>query len=156
MAPRRRRAVGLETLTPAPARRRVWLEAAAATYRPAPEHRFPAAVADAWAALPWAAGNAARLGADPARLAVGGDGAGGNLAAGVAQRAARQGAPALALQLLLYPAIDRVTAYRSLELFADGFLLTRAEIDCFHRHYSSPCPARRGPPCSRSPTRSAP
>jgi acetyl esterase len=107
-------------------------------YRLAPEHRFPAAVSDAWAALCWAAGNAARLGADPARLAVGGDSAGGNLAAVVAQRAAREGGPALALQVLLYPAVDRTTLYRSLELFADGFFLTRAEIDWFHRHYSSP------------------
>src|SRR6266508_2713122 len=106
--------------------------------RLAPEHRFPAAVSDAWAALCWAAGNAARLGADPARLAVGGDSAGGNLSAVVAQRAAREGGPALALQLLLYPAVDRGATYRSLELFADGFFLTRAEIDWFHRHYSSP------------------
>jgi acetyl esterase len=107
-------------------------------YRLAPEHRFPAAFSDAWAALGWAADNAARLGADPARLAVGGDSAGGNLAAVLAQRAARDGGPALALQLLLYPAVDRTRPYRSLALFADGFFLTRAEIDWFHRHYSSP------------------
>jgi acetyl esterase/lipase len=107
-------------------------------YRLAPEHRFPAAVSDAWAALRWAAGNAARLGADPARLTVGGDSAGGNLAAVVAQRAAREGGPALALQLLIYPAVDRTMPYRSLELFADGFFLTRAEIAWFHRNYSSP------------------
>jgi acetyl esterase len=107
-------------------------------YRLAPEHRFPAAFSDAWAALGWAAANAAWLGADPARLAVGGDSAGGNLAAVLAQRAAGAGSPALALQLLIYPAVDRITPYRSLELFADGFFLTRAAIDWFHRHSSAP------------------
>jgi acetyl esterase/lipase len=118
--------------------RRAGVQVLSVAYRLAPEHRFPAAVSDAWAALCWAAGNAARLGADPARLAVGGDSAGGNLAAVVAQRAVREGGPALALQLLIYPAVDRTTPYRSLELFADGFFLTRAEIDWFDRHYSSP------------------
>jgi len=118
--------------------RQAGVQVLSVAYRLAPEHPFPAAVADAWAALCWAAGNAARLGADPARLAVGGDSAGGNLAAGAAQRAAREGGPALALQLLLYPAVDRTTPYRSLELFADGFFLTGAEIDWFNRNYSSP------------------
>ncbi len=118
--------------------RRAGVQVLSVAYRLAPEHPFPAAVSDAWAALCWAAGNAARLGADPARLAVGGDSAGGNLSAVVAQRAAREGGPALALQLLLYPAVDRTTPYRSLELFADGFFLTRAEIDWFDRNYSSP------------------
>jgi acetyl esterase len=118
--------------------RRAGVQVLSVAYRLAPEHRFPAAVSDAWAALCWAVGNAARLGADPARLAVGGDSAGGNLAAVVAQRAAREGGPALALQLLIYLAVDRTTPYRSLELFADGFFLTRAEIDWFDRHYSSP------------------
>jgi cation diffusion facilitator CzcD-associated flavoprotein CzcO/acetyl esterase/lipase len=107
-------------------------------YRLAPEHPFPAAVADAWAALCWAAENAGRLGADPARLALGGDSAGGNLSAVAAQRAAREGGPALALQVLIYPAVDRTTPYRSLELFADGFFLTRTEIDWFNANYSSP------------------
>jgi len=118
--------------------RRAGVQVLSVAYRLAPEHRFPAAVLDAWAALCWAAGNAARLGADPALLAVGGDSAGGNLAAVVAQRAVREGGPALALELLIYPAVDRTTPYRSLELFADGFFLTRAEIDWFDRHYSSP------------------
>jgi acetyl esterase len=118
--------------------RRAGVQVLSVAYRLAPEHPFPAAVSDAWAALCWAAGNAARLGADPARLAVGGDSAGGNLSAVVAQRAAREGGPTLALQLLLYPAIDRTAPYRSLELFADGFFLTRAEIDWFDRHYWTP------------------
>jgi acetyl esterase len=118
--------------------RQAGVQVLSVAYRLAPEHRFPAAVSDSWAALRWAADNAARLGADPARLAVGGDSAGGNLSAVLAQRAAREGGPPLALQLLLYPAIDRGTTYRSLELFAEGFFLTRAEIDWFHRHYCLP------------------
>ena len=118
--------------------RQAGVQVLSVAYRLAPEHPFPAAVSDAWAALCWAAGNAAGLGADPARLAVGGDSAGGNLSAVVAQRAAREDGPALALQLLIYPAVDRTTSYRSLELFADGYFLTRAEIDWFDRNYSSP------------------
>jgi acetyl esterase/lipase len=132
--------------------RQAGVQVLSVAYRLAPEHQFPAAVSDAWAALCWAAGNATRLGADPARLAVGGDSAGGNLAAVVAQRAAREGGPALALQLLLYPAVDRTTPYPSLELFADGFFLTRAEIDWFDRNYASP--DDRGDP-RRSPIRGA-
>jgi acetyl esterase len=105
-------------------------------YRLAPEHPFPAAGEDAWAAFRWAAENAERLGADPGRLAIGGDSAGGNLSAVVAQRTARSGGPAVALQLLFYPATDRAGSYPSLDLFADGFFLTRDEIDWFHRNYS--------------------
>jgi len=105
-------------------------------YRLAPEDPFPAAVEDAWAALQWAAAHAERLGADPSRLAMGGDSAGGNLAAVAAQRAAREGGPDLALQLLLYPATDRTVPYPSLELFADGFFLTREEIGWFQLNYS--------------------
>jgi acetyl esterase len=121
-------------------------------YRLAPEHPFPAAVDDAWAALCWAAANAASLGADPARLAVGGDSAGANLSAVVAQRAAREGGPPLAAQVLLYPPVDRRAPYPSLELFADGFFLTRAEIDWFDRLYATE--EQRGDP-RRSPLRAA-
>jgi len=106
-------------------------------YRLAPEHPFPNAGEDAWAALLWAADNAERLGADPRRLAIGGDSAGGNLSAVVTHRAARAGGPALALQLLLYPAVDRAGSYPSLDLFADGFFLTREEIDWFQAQYSA-------------------
>ena len=72
-------------------------------YRLAPEHKAPAAVEDAYAAYRWAVEHAAELGADPDRVAVGGDSAGGNLAAVVAQRARDDGAPPPRLQLLLYP-----------------------------------------------------
>jgi len=108
----------------------------AVDYRLAPEDPFPAAPEDAWAALRWAAAHAAELGADPARLAVGGDSAGGNLAAVVAQRTVREGHPGLALQLLLYPTVDRNTAWPSLELFAEDFFLTSEEIAWFQRNYS--------------------
>jgi acetyl esterase len=104
-------------------------------YRLAPEHRFPAAVEDAYAALAWARENAGELGADPGRLAVGGDSAGGNLAAVAAQRAREDGGPDLALQLLIYPVTDFSVKRRSHELFAEGFLLTQSEMDWFESNY---------------------
>ena len=78
----------------------------AVEYRQAPEHRFPAAVEDCLAATVWVAGNAHRLELDPWRIAIGGASAGGNLAAVVAHLARDQGNPALAFQLLVYPATD--------------------------------------------------
>ena len=107
----------------------------AVDYRLAPEHPFPAAVDDARAALRWAYENAERLGADPGRIAVGGDSAGGNLAAVTSQLAARDGGPAPALQLLIYPATDFTVKRRSRGLFGEGFLLTDAEMDWFEDNY---------------------
>ncbi len=107
----------------------------AVDYRLAPEHPFPAAVEDARAALRWAFENASGLGADPARVGVGGDSAGGNLAAVVSQLAARDGGPAPALQLLIYPATDFSRRRRSRELFGEGFLLTNSEMDWFETNY---------------------
>ena len=109
-------------------------------YRLAPEHPFPAAYDDAVAAYRWAVDHAAELGADPQRIAVGGDSAGGNLAAGVAIEAARHGWP-LAVQLLVYPATlagQRDT--RSAELFSEGFYLTRAFMDRADRLYATGVP----------------
>jgi acetyl esterase len=104
-------------------------------YRLAPEHPFPAAVDDARAALAWAIAHAAELGADPAAVGVGGDSAGGNLAAVVAQLAARDGGPPPVVQLLLYPATDLSRRHRSRELFGEGFLLTDAEMEWFECNY---------------------
>lgn len=104
-------------------------------YRLAPEHPFPAAVEDARAALRWAFANAAELGADERRVGVGGDSAGGTLAAVVSQLAARDGGPAPVLQLLIYPATHYEGPGRSRELFGEGFLLTSAAIDWFDGHY---------------------
>ncbi|MFN7132877.1 MAG: alpha/beta hydrolase, partial [Myxococcales bacterium] len=107
----------------------------AVEYRLAPEHRYPAAFHDALAAIAWAQENAAALGADPARVAIGGDSAGANLAASVTQQLRNARAKLPAAQLLLYPPVDRSVAWRSLELFAEGFFLTRNDIEVFHRHY---------------------
>jgi acetyl esterase len=108
----------------------------AVEYRLAPEHPFPAAVDDARAALRWAHEHASELGADPARVGIGGDSAGANLSAAVTLLATHDGGPAPACQMLVYPAVDRTRPYPSIELFADGFFLTRASIEWFHRQYS--------------------
>ncbi|CAN5155821.1 lipase/esterase LipN [soil metagenome] len=104
-------------------------------YRLAPEHKAPAAVDDADAAFRWATEHAGELGADPDRVAVGGDSAGGALAAVVSQLARGRGGPMPCLQLLLYPITDFNAQTRSRTLFADGFLLTRSDMDFFHRQY---------------------
>jgi acetyl esterase len=104
-------------------------------YRLAPEHRFPAAVDDAIAATRWISKHAAELGLDVTRLAVGGDSAGGNLAAVVAI-AARDGAgPPIAYQLLIYPATDGRRGMPSHTANGQGYLLTRDTINYFHDHY---------------------
>ncbi len=102
----------------------------AVDYRLAPEHRFPAAVEDAVAATEWASSHAATLGIDPVRLAVGGDSAGGNLAAVVALHAREHG-PALRFQLLIYPATDTRTDTRSYEANATGYSLERETMVWF-------------------------
>jgi acetyl esterase len=103
-------------------------------YRLAPEHRFPAAVDDAWAALAWLHEHAAMLGLDGSRLAVGGDSAGGTLAASCAFFARDRGLP-LALQLLITPGTASQPCTASHRLFANGFLLDAASIAWFFDHY---------------------
>jgi len=104
-------------------------------YRLAPEHKFPAAVDDAWAATRWIVAHAAELNVDADRLAVGGDSAGGNLAAVVALLARDHGGPPIRLQVLLYPVTDSSVETGSYRDFADGFLLTRESMQWFFNHY---------------------
>jgi acetyl esterase len=104
-------------------------------YRLAPEHPFPAAVDDAVTAFDYAHAHASELGADPARIAVGGDSAGGNLAAVVAQHAAHTGGPAPAFQLLIYPATDFEAQTPSRRLFAEGFFLSDDNIAWSRANY---------------------
>ncbi len=109
---------------------------ASVDYRLAPEHRFPAAPEDCLAALRWCAAHAAELGADAARIAVGGDSAGGNLAAVTAIRVRDEGGPRLAGQLLLYPVTDwHSPGWPSYAENAEGFGLTRATMEWFWGHY---------------------
>jgi acetyl esterase len=103
-------------------------------YRMGPEDRFPAAVDDAYAALQWVAAHAAELGADPARLVVAGDSAGGNLAA-VMSQLARDGGPAIRFQLLVYPVTDHEFTSVSMEENAVGYYLTRDAMRWFYDHY---------------------
>jgi acetyl esterase len=112
-----------------------------AGYRLAPEHPFPAAVDDCYAALRWVAEHAREIGADPARLAVGGDSAGGNLAAGVALLARADGV-ALAGQLLVYPNTDQLADDESMRDADDRFLFNRHSVAWYRQHYlTSPADA---------------
>jgi acetyl esterase len=104
-------------------------------YRLAPEHPAPAALDDACAAYRWAQQYAGDLGAFPGKVAVGGDSAGGNLAAVLSQVVRAEGGPAPVLQWLIYPRTDFTAQTRSLTLFADGFLLTKRDIDWFEASY---------------------
>ncbi|MFY9764016.1 MAG: alpha/beta hydrolase [Mycobacterium sp.] len=104
-------------------------------YRLAPEHPAPAAVDDAYAAFRWAHEHAGDLGAIPDKLAIGGDSAGGNLAAIVSQLARDDGGPTPVLQWLIYPRTDFTAKTRSLSLFAEGFLLTKRYMDWFETQY---------------------
>lgn len=104
-------------------------------YRMGPEHKFPAAVDDTMTALQWLIDNAAQLRIDPSRVAVGGDSAGGNLAAVASLISRDSGGPALAMQLLIYPATDQRAGHDSHQRNGDGYLLTRATMDWFRDQY---------------------
>ena len=104
-------------------------------YRLAPEHKFPAAADDAWAATKWVVAQANDLGLDASRLAVGGDSAGGNLAAVVALMARDAGGPAIKLQVLIYPVTDIMRETRSYSDFAEGYMLTRDSMRWFFAQY---------------------
>ncbi len=123
-------------------------------YRLAPEYRYPAAAEDCYAATRWCAEYAAELGVDARRIAVGGDSAGGNLAAVVAQMARDRGGPGLVLQLLVYPATDHDFRSASYRDNASGYLLTTDDMRWFWDHYLGDDPARGAEPYA-SPLRAA-
>lgn len=109
----------------------------AVDYRLAPEHRFPAAVDDCWAALNWVLEEGPSMSIETDRIAVGGDSAGGNLAAVVARRARDEGEPELRLQLLVYPFVDLRTApdWPSRSTNGEGYVLSTEQLDWFRDHY---------------------
>jgi acetyl esterase/lipase len=117
----------------------------AVDYRLAPEHPFPAAVDDCLAATRWASDNARALGIDPARLMVGGDSAGGGLAAAVCQMAARDGGPAIAAQLLICPILDLSRETPSRAEFAEGYFISRAALSRDIDDYCGPHVDRADP-----------
>ena len=121
-------------------------------YRLAPEHPFPAPLDDAFAALVWVHDHARELGADPTRIALAGDSAGGNLAAVVAHQARDEGGPGVCFQLLIYPVTDHEFDSASMDDNAEGYFLTRAAMQWFYSHYLND-PAEgadpRVSPCAR-------
>jgi acetyl esterase len=104
-------------------------------YRLAPEHPAPAAIDDCFVAYRWAIEHAADLGADPSRLGVGGDSAGGALAALVALRSRDENIPQPALQVLLYPVLDLAAQTHSRSSLSEGFFLTRQDMEWFTHQY---------------------
>lgn len=106
-------------------------------YRLAPEHKFPAAVEDGYAATSWVAENAASINGDSTRIAVGGDSAGSNIAAVVALMARDKDGPHLVYQLLVYPIMDYLPDTPSYEENAEGYYLTKADMLWFWNHYLS-------------------
>jgi acetyl esterase len=113
---------------------------AAVDYRLAPEHKFPAAPEDAYAATAWVRSNAASLGIDSKsagdpRIAVAGDSAGGNLATVVCLMCRDRGQPMPTLQVLIYPATDYNVETRSFKAYSQGYMLTRDDMRWFWRHY---------------------
>jgi acetyl esterase len=107
-------------------------------YRLAPEHKYPAAIDDAYAALTWAANESGRFGWDGSRLAVAGDSAGGNLAAAAALRARDDQGPAVAFQLLIYPVLDHDYDNESYRSFGTSWgVITRTDMMWFHCQYVS-------------------
>jgi acetyl esterase len=115
--------------------REAGLRVLAVDYRLAPEYPFPAPLDDAVTAVRSAIAEAGRLGADPARVAIGGDSAGGNLAAAAARLLSKDEGTAPAFQLLLYPVTDLSHKRRSYQLFHEGFFLTERQMDWYRGHY---------------------
>jgi acetyl esterase len=108
----------------------------AVDYRLAPEHKFPAAVIDSYAATTWVASNAEQLGIDPKRISVGGDSAGGNLAAVVSLKGRDEDGPAIALQAMVYPVTDLSSFDTpSYQEFGEDHFLTKSEMEWFRENY---------------------
>jgi acetyl esterase len=105
-------------------------------YRLAPEHRFPAALHDAWAATRWVAQHGPAHGLPAQRLAVMGESAGGNLAAGVCLLAREHGTPRILAQALIYPATDARQQAESLSTYAEGYLQRSADVAHAFRTYA--------------------
>src|SRR5262245_29235202 len=109
---------------------------ASVDYRLAPEHKYPVAAEDAFAATRWMAGpGAARLNVDARRVAIGGDSAGGNLPAAVTLMARDRGGPEISLQILIYPVTHHAFDTRSYQEHAEGYLLTRTGMRWYWNHY---------------------
>ena len=111
-------------------------------YRLAPEHRYPSAADDCFAAVNYVAGHAAEFGADPSRIAVCGDSAGGNMAAVVALMARDRKGPAIAFQVLVYPCVDYLDRSPSMQEFAEGYFLTPSAMNWFWNQYADEKHAR--------------
>ena len=120
----------------------------AVDYRRAPEHPFPAAAEDAYAATTYVAGHADEFGIDPGQLAVGGDSAGGTLATVVALMSVERGGPALKFQLLIYPLVDYTDESPSMAEYAADHFLTRGVMDWFADLYVPRADDRRHPHAS--------
>ncbi len=122
-------------------------------YRLSPEHRFPAALHDCYAALAWLADESRALGVDPARIAVGGASAGGNLAASLALLARQRGGPRIAYQLLIYPSLDDRTALPASDDHPETYFWSRQNsIDAWTAYLGHP-PGRDGVPTLAAPAR---
>ena len=117
-------------------------------YRLAPEHKFPAAPEDCYAATQWVAENSAEINANPGKIAIGGDSAGGNLTAVVAQIARDQGGPSLALQLLIYPATDFTFDGPSIHENGQDYFLTIDDMNWFMNHYLNSDADKKNPQAS--------
>jgi acetyl esterase len=114
----------------------------AVDYRLAPEHPFPEPLEDFYAAAQWVLDNTTKVGGDSSRVAVGGDSAGGNLAAAASLLARDRGERQFALQWLAYPALDGVSARRSWTTYADGPMMTVANARTMWRMYAGPTDLR--------------
>ncbi|MBV8880498.1 MAG: alpha/beta hydrolase [Planctomycetaceae bacterium] len=128
--------------------RRTPLVVVSVDYRRSPEFKYPAPLDDCDAALRWLSANAAELQVDPGRIAVGGDSAGGNLAAALAIRMREKGGPKIAFQLLIYPVTDRSVGTDSYREFATGFGLTRSNMQWFWDCYLTTTAERDNPEVS--------